>query len=164
MIVLGPTQAFLEGIHTVQNLYRRTHSVSCLANVGEASHPSTARVRTVVARAFTLRVAVVEYDASGMEQPYDLSGMSLLALVRKYSGYDVAEVAPAEHAVTAEIPSKLGLMKVAFASTDLASPGSYSVEIVDVLAEEIPSEDPEEPATPPEYASICRVEMELVRP
>lgn len=164
MIVLGPRQTFLEEIHTVQNLYRRTHSVSCLANVGEASHPSIARVRVVAGRAFTLRVAVVEYNADGTEEPFDLSGMTLLAIVRKYSRYDATEPDPTEHAVTAEIPPKLGLMKVTFASTDLVLPGSYSVEIVDVLAVGVPSEDPEVPATPPEYASICRLEMDLVRP
>lgn len=162
-MVLGPRQAFKTGLYTVRNLYQRTHTVSCMANVGEASYPALPRIEGYAGRNFTLRVAVLESGADGVEVPYDLTGMSLIALVKKYSGYGEAEVAAVPLDVEMEVPARQGLLKVPVVSTDFPSVGSYSVEVVDVLAEEIPPEDPEDDPIPPVYATVCRFEMELKR-
>lgn len=150
-IVLGPRQTFLTGLFTVENLYRRTHTVSCFASIGSGTNPSFPKVTAKASRAFVLRVKVLETSSDGSEGRYDLTGMSLKVVLKRYYRYHESRPADIVKSAEIELPEKMGLFYVSFDSEDLEEPGDYTVEVVDDRGEGV-------------FSSICEFDLKLTSP
>lgn len=134
LVVLGPRRTFLTRLFTVENLYRRTHTISCLAAVGDNVNPSWNRIRAIAGRAFTVRIKVFEKSEDGVESPYDLTGMTLKARFQEEYNYtaeedDIPDVVSVS--AYAEVPASAGMLYFNVSADSFEESGDFIVEIVD---------------------------------
>jgi hypothetical protein len=122
-------------VNLIPNLYETSMTRAYLIREGRVSSPISYEnvVELFQERISTLRFKLIKRDYDGNEEPFDLTGFTVMIYLKTRAGYDsdIPDTPDSEWTLTKESPNTLGLCYIELDTSDIPDEeGSYTAEIV----------------------------------